>query len=132
MTTTIKGPFDITSTPLAADGTTQEIGAGRMCFRKTFHGELQGTSVVEMLGIMDRATGSGAYVALEKFTGSVLGRSGSFCLLHASTMDQGVPTQRISVVPGSGTNDLTGLNGTMVIDIAEGKHQYTFDLSLRS
>lgn len=128
MAQTIKGTFDIKSTPLAAEPSTEAIGAGRMRFDKTFHGELHGTSVVEMLGIMDRATASGGYVAMERFTGEVLGRKGSFCMQHSSTMKRGVPEQRITVVPDSGTDELKGLSGSMVIDIVEKQHHYTFDL----
>jgi hypothetical protein len=127
---TIKGTFDIKSTPLAPDPSTGTIGAGRMRFDKTFHGELTGTSVVEMIGIMDKATASGGYVAMERITGELLGKKGSFCLQHSSTMKRGVPEQRITVVPDSGTDGLKGLSGSMVIDIVEKRHHYIFDLTL--
>ncbi len=126
----IKGTFDIKGTPLAPEPSTEAIGAGRMRFDKTFHGELQGTSLVEMLGIMDRNTVSGAYVAMERITGELAGRKGSFCMQHSSTMTRGVPEQRITVVPDSGTDELKGLSGSMVIDIVEKRHHYTFDFTL--
>lgn len=126
----IKGTFDIKGTPLAPEPSTEAIGAGRMRFDKTFDGELQGTSLVEMLGIMDRNTVSGAYVAMERITGELAGRKGSFCMQHSSTMTRGVPEQRITVVPDSGTDELKGLSGSMVIDIVEKRHHYTFDFTL--
>jgi hypothetical protein len=132
MEQTIKGTFDIKSTALAAEPSTEAIGAGRMRFDKTFHGELQGTSVVEMLGIMDRATASGGYVAMERITGDLSGKKGSFCMQHSSTMKRGVPEQRISVVPGSGTEELEGLSGSMVINIVEKQHHYIFDFTLEA
>lgn len=123
---TIKGTFDIKGTPLAAEQSTTEIGAGRMAFRKTFHGDLQGTSVVEMLGMMDQKLVSGAYVALERITGTVQGRTGSFALQHSSTMRRGTPEQRITVVPDSGTDALAGISESMTIDIVDKQHYYTF------
>ena len=36
----------------------------------------------------------------------------------------------MSVVPDSGTDDLLGLTGTMMIDVGGGKHSYTFDYSI--
>lgn len=126
---TAKGTFDITSTPHPPDAGTQELGVLRITFRKIFQGDLEGTSVVEMLGMMDRALGSGAYVALERFTGRLGGREGSFSLQHSSTMTRNQPEQRITVVPDSGTDGLKGISGTMVIDIVEKQHHYIFEHS---
>ena len=131
MNGTLKGTFDIKATPLAAETSTEAIGAGRMRFDKTFHGDVQGTSVVEMLGIMYKETASGGYVALERITGELLGRKGSFCLQHSSKMDRGVPQQRIDVIPDSGTEGLKGLSGSMVIDIVEKQHHYTFEVAIK-
>ncbi len=122
------GDFDINSTPQKIDET--GLKAMRMVFHKTFHGALTGTSVVEMLGIMNRELGSGAYVALERFTGALEGRSGSFCLQHSSTMTRGKPTQGVSVVPDSGVDGLAGITGSMTIEIVDGKHFYAFDYSM--
>lgn len=127
MKKTIKGPFEIKGTPQPADEITQKIGAMRMTFEKRFSGALDATSVVSMMGIMKQALGSGGYVALELVTGTVEGRSGSFCLQHSSTMTRGVPAQTIAVIPDSGTAELEGLRGSMTIDIVDGQHFYTFD-----
>jgi hypothetical protein len=132
MQQTIKGTFEIKGTPLDPSATTTQIGAGRMAFNKTFQGDLQATGVVEMIGLMDRELMSGAYVALERITGTLLGKKGSFCMQHSSTMARGVPEQRITVIPDSGTDELKGLSGSMVIDIVEKQHHYTFDLTLAS
>lgn len=127
---TIQGTFDITGTPNPAPHGTDELGAMRMTFRKTFHGRMEGTSVVEMIGVMDKELGSGAYVAIERFTGSLQGRTGSFALQHGSTMDRGRPEQRITVIPDSGTGELLGLKGGMTIDIVEKVHHWTFAFEL--
>jgi hypothetical protein len=130
MTKVVKGPFQVKSTPLPMDDTTQKVGAMRMSFEKKFDGALEATGIVSMLGLMNPALGSGAYVALERITGQLDGRAGSFCLQHSSTMDRNQPTQNIRVVPDSGTESLVGLSGSMTVDIIGGQHFYTFEYSL--
>jgi hypothetical protein len=80
---TAKGGFDVNSVPQPASET--GLDAMRMIFHKSFHGDLDGNSVVEMLGIMNKELGSGGYVALERFTGMLEGRRDSFCLGSIST-----------------------------------------------
>ena len=127
---TITGDFDVRRTP----GPPADFGDGaaamQMRFDKTFRGPLAASSVVHFLGMMDQATGSGGYVALERLSGTLDGRTGSFMLQHNCTMDRGVQSQSIAVVPGSGTDALAGLRGTMTIDIVDGRHLYTFDYAL--
>jgi hypothetical protein len=125
---TAKGELDVSSTPQKMEET--GLHAMRMVFRKTFRGALSGTSVAEMLGLMNQELGSGGYVALERFTGTLEGRSGSFCLQHSSTMTRGKPAQGISVVPDSGVDGLAGIAGSMTIEIVDGKHFYVFDYAL--
>lgn len=70
--------------------------------------------------------GSAGYVAMERVTGALEGRAGSFALQHRGTMDRGAPTLSVTVVPDSGTEALTGLTGTMTIDLKSGEHRYGF------
>ncbi len=100
---------------------------GRRSLEKQFQGELEATSCGEMLAVMTAVEGSMAYVALEKVTGSLAGKQGSFVLQHASQMVRGKPFQSIRVVPDSGTDDLLGLEGEMQIDIRDGEHFYNFE-----
>lgn len=125
-----QGQFEIESAPEPIDATIQQIGAVRISFRKTFTGPLRAESAVSMLGYMIMDVGSGAYVALERITGMLDGKAGSFCLQHSSTMDRGQPTQAISVIPDSGTDELQGLRGQMRIDIKGELHFYTFEYEL--
>lgn len=127
---TVKGSFQVKSSPLENDSTTQEIGAMRMKFDKTFLGPLSATSIVSMMGIMDRNTGSGAYVAIEKIIGELENKKGSFCMTHSSSMNQGVPQQSITVIPGTGTDELKNISGNMIIDIVDGNHFYTFQYQI--
>ncbi len=76
--------------------------------------------------------GSAGYVAMERVTGTLGGRSGTFVLQHSGTMDRGASSLRVSVVPDSGTDGLTGLTGTLDIQIDAGKHSYRFDYAFRS
>jgi hypothetical protein len=74
--------------------------------------------------------GSAGYVAMERVTGTLHGRAGSFALQHSGTMSAGAHQLSVIVVPGSGTGALTDISGTMQIIIASGKHSYEFDYSL--
>jgi hypothetical protein len=125
VTTRATGPFDVNMTPQETDAP-----VGRMRLDKTYHGELEATAVGEMLAAMTPVQGSAGYVAIERVTGTLAGRSGSFMLQHNGLMDRGSPSLTISVIPDSGTDELTGLTGTMNIVIENGQHTYVFDYTL--
>jgi hypothetical protein len=125
MTIHIRGTFDVKLTPQPDDSP-----VGRMTLDKRFHGDLDATSVGQMLAIRSVVEGSAGYVAMEVVTGTLQGRVGSFALQHSGTMDRGAPSLSITVVPDSGTGELVGLIGKMNIVIAEGKHFYEFDYAL--
>jgi hypothetical protein len=126
----IKGEFDIKremqpNCPLGDD-----ITAMHVRFDKQFHGPLQATSVVQMLGFMTTVEGSGGYVAIERIVGTLDGRSGSFVMQHSGTMQRGQPSLSVTVVPDSADGELTGLRGSLEIEIADGKHYYSFEYAL--
>jgi hypothetical protein len=100
---------------------------GRRTLEKQFHGDLDANSTGEMLAVMTTVEGSMAYVALEKVSGILAGKHGSFILQHASQMIRGKSFQSIRVVPDSGTDELLGLEGEMQIEIREGEHFYNFE-----
>jgi hypothetical protein len=102
----------------------------RMTSDKQFHGDLEGTSTGEMLGVNTTVKDSAGYVALERVSGKLKGRTGTFMLQHSSTMARGTQQQSITVVPDSGTDQLAGLAGSMIIKITDGKHFYEFDYTL--
>ena len=104
------GAFDVKVTP-QKDG--DEATIGRMTLDKQFHGDLEGTSKGVMLAVSTSVKGSAGYVAMEKVTGTLKGRSGSFVLQHSGTMTRGAPQLMVSVVPDSGTGQLLGLTGTI-------------------
>jgi len=125
-----RGSFDVTLTPQPAGDSLRGSPLSRLSIAKQFHGDLEGTSQGEMLAAGTGVKGSAGYVALERVTGMLAGRRGSFVLQHSGTMTRGTPQLVISVVPDSGTDALTGLAGTMLINIADGKHSYAFDYTL--
>jgi hypothetical protein len=120
------GTFIVRITPLAMDETTADSSLGRMSIDKQFHGPLEGMSKGEMLTAGTGVQGSAGYVAVERVTGTLEGRRGSFTLQHTATLTRGVPQLSITVVPDSGAGDLIGLTGAMTITIADGKHSYNF------
>lgn len=87
--------------------------------------------MIHMLALMTPAPGSGAYVAIERIEGTLDGRRGSFFAQHNGIMDRGYPSLDLTVIPDSGSGELTGLHGRIAIDIVEGKHVYTFDYGFR-
>jgi hypothetical protein len=119
------GTFDVKLNPQPTDAP-----IGRMSIDKMFHGDLAGTSKGEMLAAMSSVKGSAGYVALEKVTATLAGKTGEFFLQHNGLMDRNTPSLTVVVVPDSGTGELTGLTGTMTIDIKDSKHFYTFSYSL--
>lgn len=131
MPTRVTGPFEVKVLPQKADNPQAEAaGLVRMSLDKEFHGDLEATSQGEMLSVLDRTLGSGGYVAMERVTGTLSGRTGSFVLQHSATMNRSAADMKIFVVPDSGTGDLAGLAGTMAIRIDGKQHFYDFDYDL--
>ncbi len=127
------GSFEpvLTPAPLADANASKTLG--RMILSKQFHGGLEATSRGEMLSARTATKGSAGYVAIEQVTGILDGRSGAFTLMHFATMDRGTPSLRIVIVPDSGSGQLTGISGSMTINIApEGRHTYDLAYTLPS
>jgi hypothetical protein len=122
------GTFEVKITPLAPYNQ-EDKTLGRFSIDKQFHGDLDATSKGEMLSAGNPKT-SGGYVAIDKVTGKLNGRSGSFVLQHSATMENGKPHMTVFVVPGSGSGELSGISGTMDIVIEPGKHSYVFTYTL--
>jgi hypothetical protein len=134
MTQIAKGPFEVKIAPQKADNPQAEkSGHSRMSLDKRFQGDLEATSQGEMLSVMTATQGSAGYVAVERVTGTLHGRQGTFALQHTGTMNRGEPSLTITVIPDSGTGDLTGVRGGMKIHIApDGGHSYELEYSFPS
>jgi hypothetical protein len=124
------GGFDVKVSPEELADKAADASLGRMTLNEQFHGDLDATSKAEMLTAATSVKGSSAYLAIERVTGTLRGRNGSFLLQHTGIMNRGTPELKIAVVPDSGTGQLTGLTGTMNIKIADGKHSYDFEYTL--
>jgi len=123
---TARGTFEVKVTPQPRD----DSAGGpfdRLFLDKQFHGELEGTSKGQMLATTKAVEGSGGYVALELVTGKLNGRRGSFILQHKGTMSKGSYIIHVTVVPDSGTDELSGITGTMTIIIEGSKHSYNLE-----
>jgi hypothetical protein len=130
MPTHATGPFEVKLNPQAQEDKVGDPTVGRMSIDKQFHGDLEATSKGQMLTAMTDIKGSAGYVAIERVTGTLHGRSGSFALQHTGTMTRGVPQLSVTVVPDSGTGQLVGLTGKMEIKSVDGKHSYDFEYTL--
>jgi hypothetical protein len=130
MTRVAHGTFDVNITPQPPEDKSEGLTLGRMLIEKEFHSDLEAASKGQMLTGMTEVKGSGAYVAMERVTGTLHGRSGSFILHHVGIMERGAPHLTVTVVPDSGTRELAGIAGTMTIIIPEGKHSYDFAYTL--
>ena len=124
------GTFDVKMVPQPAAAGAGDDGIGRMALDKQYHGELAATGSGQMLAIRTAVEGSAGYVALERVSGMLHGRRGTFALQHSGTMARGVPQLAISVVPDSGSDELQGLAGTLTNTIAEGRHEYDLEYTL--
>lgn len=124
------GTFEVKLSPLEFHE--PGVDLGRLALDKQFFGDLAATSKGEMLSALTSVKGSAGYVAIERVTGTLEHRAGSFVLMHTGTMTRGAPQLVIGVVPDSGTDQLTGLSGSMTINIVDGKHFYDFEYTLEN
>ena len=130
MTQQATGSFEVKLAPLDPAFKTDDNSLGRMSINKQFHGDLEATSQGEMLTAGNPAKGSGGYVAMERVSGTLRGKSGTFVFQHSGTMSNGAFQLNVTVVPASATGQLAGLTGTMNIIIEGGKHSYDFTYTL--
>jgi len=124
------GAFDVKMGKLALEDEDAGAMLARMSLNKQYHGDLEAVAKGEMLSAGTTTAGSAGYVAIERVTGKLEGRSGSFVLQHTGTLDRGKQQLSITVVPDSGTGELTGLAGKMSIVIEGSKHSYVLEYTL--
>lgn len=122
------GTFEVKLQP--QEDNSGEATLGRFSIDKQFHGDLEATSIGQMLTAMTEVKDSGCYVAVERVRGTLQDRKGSFALHHTGLMTRGESQLTILVVPDSGTDELTGIAGKMTINVADGQHSYDFEYTL--
>jgi hypothetical protein len=126
----IKGTFEVSMTAEPPYEAVDGVALARASFDKRFAGELDAASKVQMVGVRTPVETSAAYVAVERVTGTLVGRRGSFVLLHTGVMARGASSLEVTVAPDSGTGELRGLSGKMAIQIVEEQHHYDFEFEL--
>ena len=130
MSNVAKGSFTVDMKPQGEPDGADGVSLGRLLLEKRFEGDLAATSHGQMLTAMTPVQGSAGYVAIERVTGTLHGKQGSFVFQHSGTMTRGAQQLSITVVPDSGTGELAGLAGTFRLRIVEGRHLYEFDYQL--
>ena len=125
-----RGAFEVTLDPRPPEPGQEDHPPSRMAIRKRFAGDLEGEGAGQMLSATTDVEGSAGYVAIERIAGTLDGREGTFVLHHMGTMDRGAPSLAITVVPDSGTGELAGIRGEMLIDVVDGVHSYEFTYEL--
>lgn len=124
------GTFDVKLQPQGEGDAAPGASLGRMSLDKRFHGDLEATGKGEMLSARADVPTSAAYVAIERVSGRLHGREGSFVLVHKGVMTEESQELRIEVVPDSGSGELAGIAGTLAIRIDNGQHYHDFDYRL--
>jgi hypothetical protein len=96
--------------PVAYDEPAEGPALTRIHVQESFAGDIAGDGVVEFLQAA-RADGAASFVGIERITGTVGGRSGTFLLQDAGTVKGSIVSGDWFVIPGSGTGQLAGLRG---------------------
>ncbi|SEM20429.1 Protein of unknown function [Luteibacter sp. UNCMF331Sha3.1] len=126
-----RGTFDVAIAPVGTPDVGEGSALGTMTLSKTFHGVVDGTSKGTMLTAGSTGTpGSAAYVAVERFQGTVDGRKGGFALVHRGVMSARGQDLVITIVPDSGSGELKGIAGSLGIEVKDGKHFYDLEYTL--
>ena len=124
---TARGPMDVNIEAEPPSWEQDDLKLNRNVVRKVFAGDMVGASEAQMIAAVTATPGSAGYVAIEHFTGSVGGKSGSFVLQHSGVMNRGDARLEVTIVPDSGTGELAGISGRLEIHNEEGQHSYALD-----
>ena len=127
---TARGSLEVNIEPEAPFLEQDGLKLNRNVVLKQFSGDMAGSSEAQMIAAFTGTPGSAGYVAIEYFTGSVGEKSGAFALQHSGTMNRGDAQLTVTIVPDSGSGELTGISGTLEIDNEEGEHSYVLDYEL--
>lgn len=132
------GPLSVTMTPAAPADKAGAVSIEQLVLAKAYRGALSATGAGHMLTAMTDTKGSAAYVAIERISGTLDGRSGSFAVQHAGTMyadpaaspDGSGESLAIAIVPDSGAGELAGITGTLRILYVGSEHTYALRYAL--
>lgn len=113
--------------------TLEEIERGRKLTRasvkNTWTGDVEGDGTLEYL-MAYRDDGTADFVGLHRVVGRAGGRSGSFVLRDSGTYGGGAARGNLTVVPGAGTGELSGLRGEGSYISKQGEHHADITLEV--
>jgi hypothetical protein len=124
------GTFEVNMQPQGEGDVAPGSSLGRLSLDKRFSGDLQAIGKGQMLAARTDIPTSAAYVAIERVSGRLHGREGSFVLVHKGMMTQQAQSLVVEIVPDSGTGQLSGITGTLGIRIEGGLHGYDLEYRL--
>ncbi len=130
MTGKARGTFEIQMSPQSQEEKIDGVSVSRQSADKQYSGDIEGSGKGEMLAALTNVKTSQAYAGIERVVGTLQGRKGTFLLQHTGTMTAATRDLKVTVVPDSGTGQLVGLSGKMMINVVNGKHLYEFDYML--
>jgi Protein of unknown function (DUF3224) len=103
---------------------------GRIHIERSFQGDLEGEATAELL-TATAANGAAVYLALDRISGRLEGREGSFVLQHRGLLSAEGAEIDGAIVAGSGTGELRGITGQGAITVDDdGTHRLTLDYEL--
>jgi len=97
--------------------------AGRMLIDKSYSGDMTGSGKGQMISKRTEG-GTAVYYAIEEFSGSVKGKTGTFTLIHKGYMSAESQTLDVAILEGSGSGELENISGSMTIEQDSTGHVY--------
>lgn len=123
-------PFQVTAWDAKSyDESPNAPTLSRITVKKSFDGEVKGESTGELL-MCASTDGAAGYTILDKFTVEIEGRKGTFVAVHGGMTDEMKASGRI--VPGSGTDDLKDISGTLEFKSDESGKRIILDYSFEN
>jgi Protein of unknown function (DUF3224) len=123
-------PFQVTAWETQnTDETTENPTLSRITVKKSFDGEVKGESTGELL-MCASSDNSAGYTIMDRFTVEIANQKGSFVAIHGGMTDEMKASGKI--VPGSGTDELAGISGTLEFKSDEDGKRIILDYSLEN
>ncbi len=119
---TARGQIEVrTYVPVTYDDSVGGPKLNELQVTERFMGDVEGDGTVRFLQAQ-RDDGSASYCGIERVVGTLEGRRGSFLLQDEGTVDGSRVKGTWFVVPGSGTDELSGLRGDGGFEAELGQH----------
>ncbi len=110
------------------DDSTPSPTLSEVTVKKTFEGDMKGESVGKLL-MCSSLEDSAGYTIMDRFSVELEGRKGTFVAIHGGMTDEMKAEGKI--VPGSGTDELEGIHGTLEFHSDENSKIIILDYSFK-